>query len=138
MIRAAVISAMLCLALGAPHGAAAQQDGSAAADTDTTDRVVIVDPGLSLGAPTLLLPRSLDERMALVVPPFVSRGWGPGQRPPFLGGPLRQNIDLLAPLRLQWEREEELRPLYTVLGAVQLGGVAYMAYEHIKKRGLFK
>lgn len=136
MIRGSVIRATLWVAMAASQSAAAQQEKPALPDTGTTGKVVIVDPGLSLGTPTLLLPRSLDERTAFVVPPFLATVRG--QPPPFLTGQLRQEIDLLAPLHLQWKREEELRPLYTVLGAVQLGGVAYIAYRHIKKYGLFR
>ena len=136
MNRGAVIGAVLCL-VGA-HVAGAQQDTSAVADTLTTDHVVIMDPGLSLGIPRIMLPHSLDERRAFVVPPFITREGNPGQRLPFLIGPVRQDIDMLAPLHLQWEREAKLRPLYTVLGAVELGGVAYIAYQHIKKYGLLK
>jgi hypothetical protein len=43
--------------------------------------------------------------------------------------------DLTAPLRLQRAREESNRTLYAVLGTVHLGGVAYLAYRHIKKYG---
>ena len=136
MNRRAVINAMLCFT--AAYVTFAQQDTSAVTHTNTVDRVVIVDPGISLGIPTLLLPRSLDERTAFVVPPFITREGSPGQRLPFLIRPLREEIDMLAPLHLQWEREKKLQPLYTVLGAVQLGGVAYIAYQHIKKHGLFK
>jgi hypothetical protein len=139
MVRPAVIGAILCLALGALQGAAAQQGKSAVADTDTSDRVVIVDLGLSLGIPTLLLPRALDEKSAFVLPPFGTRRMESlGQPLPFVVQPLRHDIDMLAPLHLQWEREKELQPLYMVLGAVELGGVAYIAYRHVKKYGLLK
>ena len=137
MIRDVVSVAIVCFALGARHDAAAQAEKSAVAATDTTEKVVVIDPGLSLGVPILLLPPSLHERKMFVVPSFVTQG-SPGQRLPFLMEPPRQNIDLLAPLHLQWEREEKLRPLYTVLGTVQLGGVAYIAYLHTKKYGLLK
>lgn len=46
--------------------------------------------------------------------------------------------DLLAPLRLQRAEEERMRTLYTVLGTVQVAGVAYLAYRHVKKYGVLK
>ncbi len=49
-----------------------------------------------------------------------------------------QAPDLTAAWRLQLAREERNSTLYTVLGTVQLGGVAYLAYRHVKKYGLFK
>ena len=46
--------------------------------------------------------------------------------------------DLTAAWRLQRAREEKNSTLYTVLGTVQLGGMAYLAYRHIAKYGFFK
>jgi len=51
---------------------------------------------------------------------------------------IEQRVDLISPFCLQMESEARLRTLQTVLGAVQVGGVAYLAYRHIKKYGLFK
>ncbi len=45
------------------------------------------------------------------------------------------DIDLAAPWKLQLARENEHRTLYTILGTVQAGGVAYLAYKHIQKHG---
>lgn len=49
-----------------------------------------------------------------------------------------QEPDLTAAWRLQRAREEKNSALYTVLGTVQLGGVAYLAYRHVKKYGFFR
>ena len=46
--------------------------------------------------------------------------------------------DLTAAWRLQRAREEKNSTLYTVLGTVQLGGIAYLAYRHVTKYGFFK
>jgi hypothetical protein len=129
-----ILPALLACPLLSPH-TAAQTRETAASDSD---RVVVVDPGLSLGTPVLILPRSLDERTAFIVPPFVTPAWSPESGLPFVMGPAAQKIDMLAPLHLAWEREKRLAPLYTALGAVELGGVAYIAYRHIKKYGLFR
>lgn len=42
-------------------------------------------------------------------------------------------IDLTAPWKLQLQRKEENKTLYSILGSVQLGGTAYLLYRHIKK-----
>lgn len=48
------------------------------------------------------------------------------------------NTDLLYPSQSILNEQYKLSFLYTMLGAVQTGAVAYMAYKHIKKFGLFK
>ena len=48
--------------------------------------------------------------------------------PPFLATTVGGEIDLLSPLKLQRAKENELSTLRTILGTVQLGGVAYLAY----------
>jgi len=105
-------------------------------DSDATKRAIIVDPGLSLGKPTLLLPPSLRDDTAPVIPPFLLSEKSPGIPVPFLGGSPSMKVDLTSPLRLQMAREERLRPLWTVLGTVEVGGAAYAAYRYIKKHGL--
>ncbi len=47
-----------------------------------------------------------------------------------------ERIDLVSPWQYELTKQEELRTLRTILGTVQLGGVAYLAYRHIKKHGL--
>lgn len=76
--------------------------------------------GFEYSFPTLLGPVSLE--------PY----------PLFTPEDLLPRPDLTASLRLQRAREESNRTLYAVLGSVQIGGVAYLAYQHIKKYGLFK
>ncbi len=67
---------------------------------------------------------------------FPSAGGSPGPLLPFIGGAIEQKIDLLLPLRLQMEQEKRLRPLWMVLGTIEAGGAAYIAYEHLRKYGL--
>ena len=75
-------------------------------ETDSAHRVVILDPGIALGRPILLIPPPLE-------------------RDSLLGGNFEQRVDLLSPLQ-------------TVLGTVELAGVAYLAYRHIKKYGFLR
>jgi len=48
------------------------------------------------------------------------------------------NTDLLYPSQSILNEQYKLSLLYTILGTVQTGAVAYMAYQHVKKFGLFK
>lgn len=126
------------LLLPACSAASSAEVQPAAPDTGETQRVIVIDPGITLGTPILLLPPSLDEQGTFIVPPFTTPAAFPGGPAPFLMEPVTARIDLLAPLRLQHARENELNTLRTLLGAVQIGGVAYIAYRHLKERGVIK
>jgi hypothetical protein len=116
--------------------ASSQQQTEVQPNDSAANRVVLFDPGISTGKATLLLPRSLQGEPSFFIPPFLFSGQVPGVAPPFLGGMFEQKADLTSPLRLQMESEARLRTLYTILGTVQVGGVAYLAYRRIKKYGL--
>jgi hypothetical protein len=47
-----------------------------------------------------------------------------------------EKTDLTAPLKLQLYQSESEKAFRITLGAAELGGVAYIAYKHIKKYGL--
>ena len=49
---------------------------------------------------------------------------------------IEQNLDVSEIWKIGKLREDELKTLKSILGSVQLGGVAYLAYKHIKKYGL--
>ncbi len=115
---------------------AQQTPGVLPGDTAVVNRIAIIDPGISLGRPLLLLPPSLQVDVEPGIPPFLLTGGTPGTPPPFLLGTLEQKVDLTSPLRLQMQSEARLRPLWMVLGSVQVAGTAYAAYRYIKKYGL--
>jgi hypothetical protein len=115
-----------------------QRPGGDTTGADTVSRITIIDPGISYGKPTLLFPLSLQYDAMNGFPTFLFLEETPGVRPPPLGGMIQQKADLVSPLRLQMESANRLKTLRTVLGTVQLGGVVYLAYRHIKKYGLFK
>ncbi|MFI5252183.1 MAG: hypothetical protein ACHQQQ_07095 [Bacteroidota bacterium] len=48
---------------------------------------------------------------------------------------LPEKIDLISPWKLQLAHQDEYKTLYTILGSIQMGGVAYIAYQHVKKYG---
>ena len=121
------------MALCSTASPAQEQETGAAADTTRVYGVVIVDPGIALGKPILLLPPSLQPEVLFEPSLFTDRY--SGNFPPFLGGVYEPKVDLISPYLLQRQRDNKLSTLYTVLGAVELGGVAYIAYRHIKKYG---
>jgi hypothetical protein len=50
--------------------------------------------------------------------------------------PLQEKIDLASPWKLELANQEKYRTMWTILGSIEAGGVAYIAYQHIKKYGL--
>jgi hypothetical protein len=131
------ISGVLFLSLVVTIAESGQQrSGSDTTGADTANRITIIDPGISYGRPTLLLPLSLQHDAMTGLPAFLFLEETPGMRPPFLGGVMELKTDLTAPLRLQMESEAKLRPLWMVLGTIEAGGAAYAAYRYIKKYGL--
>lgn len=49
---------------------------------------------------------------------------------------IEQNLDVSEIWKIGKLKEDELKTLRSILGSVQFGGVAYLAYKHIKKYGL--
>ncbi len=111
--------------------------GAVLADTAQANRIILLDPGLSLGRAVFLFPSTLGSELPFRDPSLTSPGgdWGPVG--PFIGGVMEPRADLMSPLRLQM-KNEKLSPFQTALGAIQIGAVGYMAYKHIKKYGLFR
>lgn len=114
------------------------QSGSDTTTADTVNRITIIDPGISSGKPTLLFPLSLQHDAMTGFPEFLFLEETPGMRPPLLGGAIEPKVDLISPFRLQMESADRLKTMRALLGTVQIGGVVYLAYRHIRKYGLFK
>ena len=49
---------------------------------------------------------------------------------------IEQNLDVSEIWKIGKLKDDELKTLKSILGSVQLGGAAYLAYKHIKKYGL--
>lgn len=112
--------------------------GAVLADTAQVNRIILLDPGLSLGRATFLFPSSVGTGLSFRDPAMMfAGGWIPGAGP-FLDGVLEHRADLMSPLRLQWASEKNLNYFQMVLGAVETGAVGYMGYRHLKKYGLFR
>jgi hypothetical protein len=54
--------------------------------------------------------------------------------------PMKNNFKtfILNPLKQQYDASQSFKELKYFLGMVQVGGVAYLAYQHIKKYGFLK
>jgi hypothetical protein len=56
--------------------------------------------------------------------------------PSSLSAQFQTQIDVVSPWKQELAKQNELRTLKTILGAIQAGGTAYLLYEHIRKYGL--
>jgi hypothetical protein len=56
--------------------------------------------------------------------------------PSSLSAQFEMQIDVVSPWKQELAKQNELRTLKTILGAIQAGGTAYLLYEHIRKYGL--
>jgi len=50
---------------------------------------------------------------------------------------LTKEIDISSPWKLELAEQNEFRTLGLILGSIEAGGAAYIAYRHIKKYGIF-
>jgi hypothetical protein len=105
------------------------------ANSQERDSVQLIDT--SKKSPQSIYPRSLFVELPFYHPPSLS----------FLHQPLpgalqpnfwtvRDKIDLVSPWKLELANQEEFQTWKNILGAMELGGVAYIGYEHIRKYGL--
>jgi len=108
------------------------------------DTVRIVNPAqsepvLSFNRPIPLIIPRLEDPPAFEVPlPFLFVPVSVSAFPLLIPNDPFPRPDLTSPLTLQRASEEKNKLLYQVLGTVQIGGVAYLAYRHIKKYGFMK
>jgi len=112
--------------------------GSAGVDSVAERRIILVDPGVALGRSTFLLPPSINSALPLIETDLVMPGDAPLDRIPFTAGMGGSRVDLTLPLRLQLRESDKWHAVTMTLSLAGAGAAAYMAYEHIKKYGLFK
>ncbi|MGD0038253.1 MAG: hypothetical protein ABSC53_13290 [Bacteroidota bacterium] len=55
--------------------------------------------------------------------------------PPF-SWTYKTEIDLKSAWKQELTKQEEYQTLRTILGSIEMGGVAYLTYLHLKKYGL--
>jgi len=117
--------------------AAFGQQHPAVSLSDTTRKtgIVILDPGLSTGKASLLLPPALQYEASPEDTSVFAFWKKTSVRPPLLAGMLEPKADLTATLRAQWSKDDQLRTLRTVLGTMQLSSAAYLAYRALTAKG---
>jgi hypothetical protein len=119
-------SIFLCPASGQEQNNVQQQD-------TVKKRPQFYIPELFLTQPTLLPPQSygapqesfsdfLNQSLTVPMPPFSWR--------------YETNLDLLTSWKQELAKQEEYQTLRTILGSIEMGGVAYLTYLHFKKYGL--
>ena len=111
---------------------------SAGVDSVAERRMILVDPGVALGRATFLLPPAMNSALPLIETDLVMPGDAPLDRIPFTAGMGGSRVDLTLPLRLQLRESDKWHAVTMTLSLAGAGAAAYMAYEHIKKYGLFK
>lgn len=105
------------------------------ASSQERDSIQLVDT--SKKSLQIIYPRSLFVELPFYRPPSLSF-----LHQPLTGAPqlnfrtVRDKIDLVSPWKLELANREEFQTWQNILGAIELGGVAYIGYEHIKKYGL--
>jgi hypothetical protein len=91
------------------------------------------DPELFFVKPALIIPQSfgvtqenfssfLHQSLTVPMPPF---SWT-----------YKTKIDLESAWKQELTKQEEYRTLRTILGSIEMGGVAYLTYLHLKNYGL--
>jgi len=130
---------ILLLLISCPSVVLGQQGSDTPAkDTTGAQRILLLDPGVALGKPTLLLPPSLESGFGTAFPSLFYAGAHVGLPPSLISMGFEPKVDLASSIRLQQKRERGLQTLYVVLGAITTGAVAYIAYRHVEKYGFWK
>ncbi len=130
--------AIAVIILAVQLSAAGQGAGLPSRDTTRTPQLLLPETDLWLSRPTLFGPPSpIPDLSRFELPPqLLAHDFT--LPPAFAGGFVETRVDLMSPLLLQWKSEEKMRPFMIILGSLSAGGAAYMAYEHIRKYGLFR
>jgi len=55
---------------------------------------------------------------------------------PVIFGTFQEKTYLMSPWKLEMENQEKFGAWQTILQSIELGGVSYIGYEHLKKYGL--
>jgi hypothetical protein len=114
--------------------ASGQEQKKPLQEDTAVSKPITIDPIFMSDRPLQLLPLSLE----LAATPGYYKSiifQSDAASPYFFSRREVEVMDLATPWKLQLARENEHRTLYTILGAVQAGGVAYLAYKHIQKYG---
>jgi hypothetical protein len=108
-------------------------DTAGAADTAKSQGLILIDPGMTTGKSSLLLPPSLRSDEISDEVSLFSLWKQSSHRPPLLGSYVEPRTDLTAPLRAR-ANEGWVGTLRSVLGTVQFGAVGYLAYRALTSK----
>lgn len=129
------ITPLFCLTIllfSAPSRLSAQEVQD---DSISSWRIELVEPAMTPGSTMFVLPPHLEQPLRFSSPTFFFDGISPPSGSPDFGRSFEVRPDLLAPLRAQWAREAQMGTFRAILGSIQIGGVAYLAYRHFAKLG---
>jgi hypothetical protein len=106
------------------------------ADSSQMEHIRLAAPGMDSGGALFLIPPHLQQHQMFSSPSFIFEGVSVQSGSDVPGRPFLAKPDLLAPLRAQWAREAEMSTFRTILGSIQLGGVAFLAVRQFTKAGV--
>lgn len=105
-------------------------------DTSMEQHIQLTGFGLDSGETLFAIPPHLLTARSFSSPTFFLEGVpiapGPGSPQPGFAG----KQDLLAPLRIQWAREARTGTFRSIMGSIQLAGVAYLAARQLTGAGI--
>ena len=104
-------------------------------DTVVSGRIQLTSPGMDSGGALFSIPPHLLQQQSFTSPTFFFEGVPAVAGVGSVGTGFQMKQDLLAPLRVQWAREAETSTLRSVLGSIQLGGVAFLAIRQLSGAG---
>lgn len=130
MIKLILIFSFICVVTFSVFGQGQQQisqeDSTKILPQSYSNQLFFSSPILSLPFAFNTVPDNYPESLHLRF----------GSSSNTLNSIIEQNLDVSEIWKIGKLREDELKTLRSILGSVQLGGVAYLAYRHIKKYGL--
>ncbi|HLP15406.1 MAG TPA: hypothetical protein VK470_04045 [Bacteroidota bacterium] len=134
--RMMIIFCLVCLSASlTPLGSAEAQDRPDAKRIDTArTQHTLIDSRFFFDMPHTLLPLSAelsndpDRLSSLLSDPAAGST-------DFFTRREQEKPDLAAPWKLQLARQERYSTMQAIVGAVQAGGTAYLAYRYLKKHG---
>ncbi len=127
-----MLKTFVCLLVLAPAAHGQEQNRVITGDTSAT-RLSIAQPVWQVSRDTFLSPLSVEilygDRVDLLLRPgSFANDLGPWM--------LEKKTDILSPWNLELRDEEKYSTWRSILGSVQIGGAAYLAYRYIKNHGL--
>jgi hypothetical protein len=105
-------------------------------DSSQMERIRLASPGMDSGSALFVIPPHLQQQLTFASPSFFFEGVQSPSGLPYPAFALQAKPDLLAPLRAQWAREAEMRTFRTILGSLQLGGVAFLVARQLTGAGI--